>query len=143
MILATRLNFWSSNHVFLSLNFRNRRDNSIFIVLTISCDKITELFTNCQVVFLFGWWVLSQDLPTTKWKKAWMEKKRINKEDRERERWDEWWGEVTAEEWQRQRQSADILKERGPGGRNLRESGLPQFLQSSSLSSSSIINGRL
>lgn len=67
-------------------------------------------------------------------------KKRINKEDRERR--DEtsggggYSGGVTET-------ISRYFERGGPGGRNLGESGLPQFLQSSSLSSSSIINGRL
>lgn len=133
-----------SSILFLSLNFRNRRDNSIFIVLTISCDKITELFTNCQVVFLFGWWVLSQDLSQQRnGKKVWMEKrkeliKKTGRGEMRRVVGGGYSGGVTETET-----ISRYFERGGPGGRNLGESGLPQFLQSSSLSSSSIINGRL
>lgn len=69
-------------------------------------------------------------------------KKRINKDDKERR--DETSGgggysrAVTETE-----EISRYFERGGPGGRNVGESGLPQFLQSSSLSSSSIINGRL
>ena len=86
---------------------------------------------------------LPEPLPTRKWKKSMNgKKKRINKEDRERR--DETSGGGGYRRGVTETEKISRYFERGgPEGRNLDESGLPQFLQSSSLSSSSIINGLL
>ena len=79
MIIADKTKFLTFSSVLcLSLNFRNRIDNSTFTVLThISWDKRAELLINCQVVLPFSWRVLSPILlPTRKWKKVWMEKRK-------------------------------------------------------------------
>ena len=69
-------------------------------------------------------------------------KKRINKEDRERR--DEMSGGGGDRRGVTETEKISRYFERGgAGGRNLDDSGIPRFLQSSSFSSSSIINGLL